>query len=138
MLAELGQFTLALGMVCSLLLAFVPLYGAYKNNQTLERLAQPFSYLQFIFITISFLILVTLFVIQDFSVTYVWQHSNQILPVRYRISATWGAHEGSMLMWLMVQAIWTGAVAWFSKSLTSNQAAKVLSCLLYTSPSPRD
>ena len=74
-------------------------------------------------------ILVILFVLQDFSVTYVWQNSNSILPIRYRISATWGAHEGSMLLWLLIQAIWTALVAFYSKSLSREQIARVLSVL---------
>ena len=129
MLAEIGQFTLAFGMIISLLLTVLPLYGYFANNEKLMQTARPLAYMQLIFILCSFLILVTLFVIQDFSVTYVWRNSNSILPIRYRVSATWGAHEGSMLLWLAIQALWTGLVAFYSKSLSHEKIARVLAVL---------
>lgn len=129
MLAEIGQFTLAFSMVISLLLTIVPLYGYFTNNNAVMQTARPLAYMQLIFLLASFLILVTLFVTQDFSVTYVWQNSNSILPIRYRVSATWGAHEGSMLLWLTIQALWTGLVAFYSKSLSTDKIARVLSVL---------
>ncbi len=129
MLAEIGQFTLAFSMVVSLLLTLIPLYGYYTKNDSLMLTARPLAYLQVIFMLTSFLILVALFVIQDFSVTYVWRNSNSVLPIRYRVSATWGAHEGSMLLWITIQAVWTAMVAYFSKSLKQAQIARVLSVL---------
>jgi len=129
MLAEIGQFILAAGLILSVLLTVLPLYGYFTNNNNLMQTARPLAYMQFIFMLISFLILVTLFILQDFSVTYVWQNSNSILPLRYRISATWGAHEGSMLKWLMIQALWGALVAYFSKSLTNSQIARVLAIM---------
>ncbi|HPQ88405.1 MAG TPA: heme lyase CcmF/NrfE family subunit [Gammaproteobacteria bacterium] len=129
MLAEIGQFTLAFALVVSLLLTILPIWGFYTNNSQLMKTARPLAYLQLIFTLTSFLILVTLFVIQDFSVAYVWRNSNLILPVRYRISATWGAHEGSMLLWVTIQALWTAMVALFSKSLSLKQIARVLAIL---------
>ena len=65
------------------------------------------------------------FVTQDFSVQYVAENSNSLLPLVYRYTAVWGAHEGSLLLWVLVLATWTGAVAWFSKSpaaMTSSRA----------------
>ncbi len=129
MLAEIGQFTLAFGMMVALLLAALPLYGYFTKNENLMHTARPLAYLQLIFLLVSFLILVTLFIIQDFSVAYVWRNSNIALPLRYRISATWGAHEGSMLLWLLIQTIWTAAVAFYSKSLSRTQVARVLAIL---------
>ncbi|HFC30602.1 MAG TPA: heme lyase CcmF/NrfE family subunit [Oceanospirillales bacterium] len=129
MLAEIGQFTLAFGMLISLMLTILPLYGYFSKNKNLLHTARPLAYVQFIFILSSFLILVSLFIVRDFSVTYVWQNSNIALPLRYRISATWGAHEGSMLLWLLIQTIWTAAVAFFSKSLSRSQIARVLGVL---------
>jgi cytochrome c-type biogenesis protein CcmF len=129
MLAEIGQFTLAFGMLVSLLLTAFPIYGYFTKNENLMHTARPLAYIQLIFILASFLILVALFIVQDFTVTYVWQNSNMALPLRYRISATWGAHEGSMLLWLLIQTIWTAAVAFFSKSLSRKQIARVLAVL---------
>ncbi len=129
MIPEIGQFTLAFSMMFSLLLAIIPLFGYFTKNDKLMQTARPLAYMQLIFTLVSFLILVALFVLQDFSVTYVWQNSNSILPMRYRVSATWGAHEGSMLFWLAIQAGWTGMVAFYSKSLSTDKIARVLSVL---------
>jgi len=93
------------------------------------QMARPLAYLIALVLLGSFLILITLFVIQDFSVTYVWRNSNTLLPLRYRISATWGAHEGSILMWVAIQALWIAAVAYFSRTLTQGQIARVLAVL---------
>jgi cytochrome c-type biogenesis protein CcmF len=93
------------------------------------RTGRPLAYLLFALTLTTFIILVSLFVMQDFSVTYVWQHSSLALPLRYRITATWGAHEGSVLMWVTVQALWIAAVARYSRSLSLSQISRVLSVL---------
>src|SRR5690606_11448562 len=76
-----------------------------------------------------FAVLTIAFVQQDFSVAYVAQNSNSLLPVAYRFSAVWGAHEGSLLLWVLILAIWTAAVAYFSRSLPDAVVARVLSVL---------
>ncbi len=129
MLANTGQFLLILSLVTAAILMVLPMVGYFKNNDVLMRTGRPLSYLLFVLVLITFLILVTLFVIQDFSVTYVWQHSSLALPLRYRITATWGAHEGSVLMWVTVQALWIAAVARYSRSLSLSQVSRVLSVL---------
>ncbi len=129
MLASIGQFLLILSFVVAAVLMLVPMLGYFKNNDNMMRTARPLSYLLFLITLACFLILVSLFVVQDFSVTYVWQHSSLELPLRYRITATWGAHEGSVLMWVTVQALWVAAVAKYSRSLTLSQVSRVLSVL---------
>lgn len=129
MLASIGQFLLILSLTTATVLMLLPMIGYYKNNDSLMRTGRPLSYLLFVLLFTTFIILVSLFVLQDFSVTYVWQHSSLALPLRYRITATWGAHEGSVLMWVTVQALWIAAVARYSRSLSLSQISRVLSVL---------
>ena len=129
MLPELGHFALILALVLALALATLPLIGAAKNNVALMALARPAATGQFVFVALAFAILTHAFVVQDFSVAYVAQNSNSLLPVPYRFSAVWGAHEGSLLLWVLVLALWTLAVAIFSRSLPQIVVARVLGVL---------
>ena len=129
MLPELGHFALILALVLALALATLPLIGAAKNNAALMALARPAATGQFVFVALAFAILTHAFVVQDFSVAYVAQNSNSLLPVPYRFSAVWGAHEGSLLLWVLVLALWTLAVAIFSRSLPQIVVARVLGVL---------
>ncbi len=129
MLASVGQFLLILSFMTAVVLMLIPMAGYFKSHQGMMRTARPLSYLLFVLTLTTFIILVSLFVLQDFSVTYVWQHSSLALPLRYRITATWGAHEGSVLMWVTVQALWIAAVARYSRSLSLSQISRVLSVL---------
>ncbi len=129
MMPHIGQFLLVLALLLSVALMILPLTGYFKNNQTLMLTARPLSYLLFAVIFAAFIMLIVLFMQQDFSVRYVAQNSALELPLRYRITATWGAHEGSILMWVTVQALWIAAVAKFSRSLSLDQIARVLSVL---------
>ncbi len=90
MIPELGHFALVLGLAFAFLLATIPLVGVARNDQFLIRYAWPFSYGMFIFITIAIFILGYSFAIDDFSVTYVAQHSNSQLPEFFKIAAVWG------------------------------------------------
>ncbi len=129
MLASVGQFLLILSLTTAVALMLLPMIGYFRNHQALMQSGRPLSYLLFLLVLTTFLILVSLFVMQDFSVTYVWQNSSLALPLRYRITATWGAHEGSVLMWVAVQALWIAAVARYSQSLSLSQISRVLSVL---------
>ncbi len=129
MLASIGQFNLIVSLVLAVMLAIIPMVGYAKNHNGLMQLGRPLAYVLFTVVLSSFLILIALFVLQDFTVTYVWQHSSLTLPLRYRITATWGAHEGSILMWITIQALWVAAVAKFSKGLRQDEIARVLSVL---------
>ena len=129
MIPELGQWCLILALVLALVQSSVPLLGSYLGDQALMRLARPVSIGQCAFIVIAFALLVDAFVNQDFSVAYVAQNSNLDLPMAYRVSAVWGAHEGSLLLWVMILGLWTTAVALFSNSLPLAFRARVLSVL---------
>ena len=126
MTAELGHFLLWLACGVSMVLGTLPLIGASKNRGEWIALARPLALWLFLLVASSFGLLVTLFVQHDFSVLYVAQNSNSALPLYYRVTAVWGGHEGSMLLWLLMLASWTAAVARFSKSLPEREVARVL------------
>ncbi|GJM08535.1 MAG: c-type cytochrome biogenesis protein CcmF [Lysobacteraceae bacterium] len=129
MIAELGQIFLILALITSVCLAGFPLLGAQINRERWMAMARPAAYLQFLLLAVAFLLLTSAFITQDFSVLYVAQNSNSLLPIPYRISAVWGAHEGSLLLWLLILAGWTAAVALRSQQLPTAFAARVLGVL---------
>ncbi len=126
MLPELGQFALILATLLAATQAVLPLLGAWRGNSTLISIARPAAYGQFVFVAAAFAMLTAAFVQQDFSVAYVAQNSNLLLPVPYRFSAVWGAHEGSLLLWVLILGVWTIAVASFSRRLPDVVVARVL------------
>ncbi|OOF87579.1 c-type cytochrome biogenesis protein CcmF [Rodentibacter ratti] len=126
MIAEIGNYALALSLAVSLMLAIFPLWGAEKGNTQLMVLARPMTYGLFVCLTIAFVALFYLFAVNDFSVQYVVNNSNSTLPIYYRLSAVWGSHEGSLLLWIWLLALWSVAVALFSKHLPQEAAARVL------------
>lgn len=126
MLPELGQITLILALLVSLLQAILPLAGAHRGKAVWMAVARPAAYGQLFLLLAAFVILTVAFVTQDFSVKYVAENSNSLLPMMYRYSAVWGAHEGSLLLWVLVLGIWTAAVAEFSRHLPETVVARVL------------
>ena len=132
MLAELGQFLLALALAVAFMLGVLPMIGSALRGQAGARLmaiGTPASTLLFMLAALAFLALATLFVNNDFSVLLVATHSNLDLPLHYRIAATWGSHEGSMLLWVLTLAAWTMAVAMFSGSLPTLLRARILAVM---------
>ncbi|GAA5213991.1 heme lyase CcmF/NrfE family subunit [Corallincola platygyrae] len=129
MIPEIGHFALIIGLMLSILLASYPLYGAFKQKEGLMRLARPLALGQFGFTLISFLCLVWAFIYNDFTVAYVAHNSNTALPIYYRISAVWGAHEGSLLLWVLILSGWTAAVAVFSRTLPLDAVSRVLAVM---------
>ena len=111
MMPELGQVALLLALLLSIVQSFFPMVGAHTGNRRWMALAKPAAVTQFLVMLLSFLLLTHAFVQQDFSVAYVAQNSNLDLPVMYRISAVWGAHEGSLLLWALTLSVWTALVA---------------------------
>ena len=109
MLPELGQVALILALLVALLQAVLPLAGAQRGISHWMALARPAAYLQWRWSLLAFAILTHAFVTQDFSLRYVATNSNSLLPVMYRYSAVWGAHEGSLLLWALILAAWTAA-----------------------------
>ncbi|MBW3696399.1 heme lyase CcmF/NrfE family subunit [Vibrio sp. T187] len=129
MIAEIGQFAMILSLGLALLLSVLPLYGAAKNNTMLMNSARPLSWGMFLFLALSFVILCYAFYTNDFTVEYVANNSNTQLPWYYRITAVWGAHEGSLLLWVLIQAGWTVAVATFSRGMPQESVARVLAIM---------
>lgn len=126
MLPELGQIALILALLVAMLQTVLPLAGAHRGKATWMAVARPAAYLQLSLVALAFIVLTAAFVTQDFSVKYVASNSNSLLPMVYRYTAVWGSHEGSLLLWALVLAIWTGAVALFSRGLPEVVMARVL------------
>jgi len=129
MIPEIGNFSLIIALAVSIILAGLPLIGAQKNNLQLMQFSRYAVVTQFFLILVSFIALAYSFSIDDFSVLYVASNSNSALPMIYKISAVWGAHEGSLLLWLLILSSWTMAVAFFSKGLPLSMSSRVLAVM---------
>jgi cytochrome c-type biogenesis protein CcmF len=129
MIAELGQIALILALMVAIVQSVVPLLGAHKNHAALMALARPAVMAQALFVSLAFVLLAYLMLVHDFSVAYVAQNSNLRLPWEYRLSAVWGAHEGSLLLWILILNAWTVAVAATSKKLPPVFMSRVLAVL---------
>ncbi|KPH63955.1 cytochrome C biogenesis protein CcmF [Pseudoalteromonas porphyrae] len=129
MIPEIGYFSLTLAMVLSVLLCIFPLWGAHTGNLRLMRAAPSLAIGQFVFVLISFAALIYASLTDDFTVAYVAYHSSSSLPWYYKITSTWGGHEGAILLWLVMQAGWTAVVAMRSGSLPWILRARVLGVL---------
>ena len=129
MLAELGHFSLVLALMTGILLAIYPMWGAYKNHTKMMAMAKPLAIGMFVFTAFAYGCLTHGFITDDFSLTYVANTSNSTLPIYYKITAVWGGHEGSFLLWVLIFSLWTVAVALFSKAIPLQMVARVLSIL---------
>ena len=129
MIPELGHLALILALAMALLLASVPLIGAARGNELWMAYARPLAWAQFMFLVFSFICLVHAFLTDDFSVQYVANNSNTELPPEFKFSAVWGAHEGSLLLWVLILAGWTFAVSLFTGDLPREMVARVLAVL---------
>ncbi len=129
MLPELGLLSLLLALLLAALLGTLPLIGAQRGDEALMRTARPLAWSQLAFIGLAFAILSYAFVVHDFSVKYVATNSNSLLPTIYQLTAVWGAHEGSLLLWVLILALWICAVALFSKSLPRPLLSRVLAVM---------
>jgi cytochrome c-type biogenesis protein CcmF len=133
MIPELGNFALMLAALVALMQGVLPITGTLVRNPqtqvTLQSLARPTAALQFVLVAFAFGALATSFLNNDFSVLYVSQHSNSLLPKPYQFAAVWGGHEGSLLLWVLLLALWSVAVAVFSRSLPLDMVARVIGVL---------
>jgi cytochrome c-type biogenesis protein CcmF len=114
MIPELGNLALVLALCLACVQGTLPMLGASRGNARWMGLARTAAFGQCLFVTFGFAALVHAFVGNDFSVSYVVANSNSHLPVHYRVSGVWGGHEGSVLLWIQMLALWTVAVARFS------------------------
>jgi cytochrome c-type biogenesis protein CcmF len=123
---ELGHFALVIALALALAQAGLGFTGAATNRHALMSTARPIAIGQFLFVASAFAALAYSFVSSDFSVLNVATNSNSKLPTAYRFAATWGSHEGSMLLWTLMLAGWTFAVAIFSRHLPERLVARVI------------
>lgn len=133
MIPELGHYALILALCFALIQASLPLLGTIKLYQPWLDLAKPAAYGQFIFLSVSFICLAYAFVSNDFSVTYVAQNSNSLLPLPYKLAAVWGAHEGSLLLWVYLLSFWTLLVCRFSRQIPTPMLTRILAILGFIS-----
>ena len=129
MIPEIGNFSLILALLLASIQGTLPIIGAARNIPSWIALARPVVQGQFVFVLIAFLCLGYSFVSSDFSVMNVARNSNSELPLQFRIAATWGSHEGSLLLWVLMLAGWSVAVSVFSKQLPDDIVARVLGVL---------
>ena len=117
MIIELGHFALALAAIVALAQTLAPLAASRLRHDGLLRMSAPAALVQLGLLTISFMALMYAYVVSDFSVENVYANSHSAKPLIYRISGVWGNHEGSMLLWVLILAIYGAAVAWFGTNL---------------------
>ena len=129
MIPELGQIALVLALCLALAQGILPLAGAATGNTTWIALARPAARGQFLCVALAFCFLGYSFIVNDFSVLNVATNSNSALPLQYRIAATWGSHEGSLLLWTLMLTGWGVAVSIFSRRLPDDMVARVLAVM---------
>ena len=129
MLGEIGQILLLAALATVAVQASLPLLGAWRGNTALMAIGRSAAFVHLALALAAFVVLSLAFVRFDFSLRYVADNANLALPLAYRLSAVWGAHEGSLLLWLLVQASWSAAVAWRCAHLPQRFLARVLGVL---------
>jgi len=127
MIAEIGHYALVLALGLALIQALVPAYGASRRDPALMALAGPCAAAQFVFVAIAFGALVACYVQSDFSVANVYENSHSLKPLIYKITGVWGNHEGSMLLWVSILALFGALVTAFGGNLPATLKANVLS-----------
>jgi cytochrome c-type biogenesis protein CcmF len=126
MLVEIGHFALILAFVVATVEGIVPLVGASSGSRALMDLCRPAAFLQLAFVALAFAIFVDAHIISDFSLKNVYETSSRALPLLYKITGSWGSHEGSMLLWVFILALYGGLVAFFGKGLPPSLRARAL------------
>ena len=133
MIPELGHFALILAALVTLFQGVFPLAGTLVRDTRLQTqwqaTARPAALLSLALVAFAFACLAASFLRNDFSVVYVAQHSNSLLPKPYQFAAVWGGHEGSLLLWVLMLTLWAGLVALFSRRLPLDMVARVLGVL---------
>ncbi len=129
MIPEVGHFALILALSLAFCQGVMPLIGAHRDDEALMSVAKPAAFGQLVFVLVSFVCLAWSFLQSDFSVLYVANHSHRALPDVYKIAAVWSAHEGSLLLWILLLAGWTVAVTRYSADLPRAMTARVVGVL---------
>ena len=133
MIAELGNFCLCLALCLTIAQSIVPIMGTHKNKNSWMAFARPASYAQWCLVMLSYCLLTYAFITHDYSIAYVANNSNNAQPLIYRISGVWGAHEGSLLLWILMLSSWTALVGLFSRNVPNDMVARVLAVLGFVS-----
>ena len=133
MIPELGHFALVVALFIGVVLATLPVIGASRGDLSWMQLARPAAQSQFLFVALAFVALMSSFVNNDFSLVNVASNSNSELPLPYRMAASWGSHEGSMLLWVFMLTGWTCAVSLLSRRLPLDMVARVLGIMGFIS-----
>jgi cytochrome c-type biogenesis protein CcmF len=126
MIVELGHFALVLALAVSVAQMAVPALGAHRRDIRLMRVGEPAALLQFALIAFAFGALTYAFVVSDFSVKLVYDNSHSMKPMIFKVSGVWGNHEGSMLLWVLILALFGAMVSFFGKNLPDTLRARVL------------
>ena len=129
MMPEVGNGLLCLALGVALLLSVYPLWGAARGDRRMMASSRVFAVLLFILIMGAFVVLINAFITNDFTLSYVVSNANTQLPVRYRVAAAWGAHEGSLLLWVLLMSGWTVAVALRSRRMPLDIVARALAVM---------
>ncbi len=129
MVPEIGHVALVIALILAIVQMTFPVIGAARNIPGWVAVAKPAARAQLLFLVVAYGCLTYSFIVHDFSVAYVAQNSNSALPLIYRISGVWGAHEGSLLLWALILGLWTGAVTIFSRSIPQDMLARVLGAM---------
>ncbi len=127
MIVELGHFALVLALLVAILQMVVPAWGAHVRDPRLMAVAEPAALCQFGLLLVAFLSLMNAYITSDFSVANVVANSHSTKPLLYRIAGVWGNHEGSMVLWVLILALFGAAVAAFGRNLPPTLKANVLS-----------
>ncbi|MDQ2067994.1 heme lyase CcmF/NrfE family subunit [Xinfangfangia sp. CPCC 101601] len=126
MIVELGHFALILAFMVAVVQAVVPLWGAHRRNAALMAMAGPAAVTQFLLVAFAFAVLTRAFVTSDFSLAVVTANSHTLKPMLYKVSGVWGNHEGSLLLWVLILALFGASAAWFGQNLPVALKARVI------------
>lgn len=126
MIVELGHFALVLAFAVAVVQSVVPMWGAYRRNAALMAVAEPAAILQCVLVAASFAALTYAFVVSDFSLSVVVNNSHTLKPMIYKVSGVWGNHEGSLLLWTLILALFGACAAWFGGNLPPTLKARVI------------
>ncbi|MDT8410041.1 MAG: cytochrome c biogenesis protein CcsA, partial [Wenzhouxiangellaceae bacterium] len=129
MTAEFGQMALVLALLLAICLSVLPLLGAWRNDARLMATASSLAIGLFVFALAAFVTLASAFLANDFTIAYVANHSNLLLPWYYQLSGIWGGHEGSLLLWILMLCGWMVAVVALSAPLSRPFRARVLAVM---------
>ncbi len=129
MVPELGHYALILALCLAVCQAALPLWGSFTGNRVWMASSRSLATGQFVFVAFAFACLTYSFLHDDFSVVYVANQSNTLLPDQYKVSAVWGGHEGSLLLWVLILCGWSLSVAAFSKEMPLEMVSRVLSVM---------